>query len=115
MSERRKVRRKYLMFYTRIFDAVTSGLLGNLIDLTTDGAMIISEAPLPIGKTYRLKLELAGEIGDKPYLEFEATSRWSSQDVDPHFYNTGFHMEKIAPEDAAIIEKIVEAYGFRDN
>jgi hypothetical protein len=115
MPERRKTKRKYMMFYTRIFDAATRDLLGNLVDITAEGIMLISETPLPTERVFRLKLELAGEVGDKPYLEFEAKSLWSQQDIDPHFYNTGFQLLNVPPENVAIIEQIVEMYGFRDN
>ncbi len=115
MPERRRVKRKYLLFYTRVFDAGTRGLLGNLVDITPQGAMLLSETTLPTDQTFRLRLELAGEVGDLPHIEFEAKSLWCRQDVDPRFYNIGFQLLNVPPENIAVIEKIVEAYGFRDN
>lgn len=115
MEERRKIKRRYLMFYTRVYDAGNRELLGHLLDITPQGASLISEKPLPTEVAFRLKMELSEDIADKPYLVFEAKSLWCKPDVDPHFYNTGFLLLKIAAEDIAIIQRIVEAYGFRDN
>lgn len=115
MEERRKIKRRYLMFYTRVFDARTRELLGYLLDITAEGASLISEHPLPTAQDFKLKMELSEEIADKPYLTFEAHSLWSRPDVDPHFYDTGFRLTQITSEDIAIIQRIVEAYGFRDN
>ena len=55
------------------------------------------------------------DVAEKPYMIFKARSIWCRKDVDPHFYNTGFELTDISPEDNATIERIVEAYGFRDN
>ena len=115
MPDRRKTKRKYLMVYTRVFDVHSGNLLGHLVDLTPAGAMLISERQLPAGQDIRLRMELSPEVSDQPYLELDARSLWCQQDVNPQFYNTGFNFLSIAPESIAIVERIVEAYGFRDN
>lgn len=113
--DRRGTRRKYMMFYTRVFDAVTGTALGHLVDITPEGAMLISEHPLPADTAYRLRIELSSEEADKPFLEFDSRCLWCRPDVNPRFYNAGFQLLNLPAEDIAIIERIVEAYGFRDN
>jgi hypothetical protein len=115
MAERRKTKRKYLMFYTRVFDVENSKLLGHLVDITPAGVMVISEQTLPAGQPFRLRIELSPEVAAEPFLEFDARSVWCHQDVNPQFYNTGFELSGITPESVAVIERIIEAYGFRDN
>ena len=115
MLERRRVKRKYLLFYTRIFDARTDQLLGHLIDITPRGAMVISERPLPAGAAYRLRLELSPELSAEPFIEFDARSVWCQPDINPRFYNTGFQVAGLTPDQVAIVQHIVDAYGFRDN
>jgi hypothetical protein len=48
-------------------------------------------------------------------MEFTARSLWCRPDIEPHFYNTGFKILNLEPEDAQIVQRIVEIYGFRDN
>ena len=43
MDDRRKIPRKYLMVYSRVFDRETGKVLGYLSDMNLMGAMIISE------------------------------------------------------------------------
>jgi hypothetical protein len=62
-----------------------------------------------------LRLELTSDIADKPFIEFPARSIWRHPDLDPSLHNTGFEILELAPEDSAIIEKVVETFGFRDN
>ena len=47
MHDRRKLDRKYLTIYSRVFDRVSGRLLGYLADLSEKGAMIISDEPIP--------------------------------------------------------------------
>ncbi len=115
MDERRKFKRRYLAFYSRVFDLESHQLMGHVVDLTPQGLMLLSENPQPTDKNYRLSIELPESFAGKPAVHFGATSKWCQADIDPHFYNTGFQLFDIDPDDVAIIQSIVETYGFRDN
>lgn len=115
MLDRRKLKRKYLAFYTRVFEAGTRRLVGHLVDITPGGCMLISETPVRTGQVFQLKLELTADIAEASYLEFTAHSLWCREDVNPRFYNTGFDFVSITPEGVEVIQRIVDAYGFRDN
>jgi hypothetical protein len=114
MEERRKIPRKYLMFYARVFDRRTGELLGYLADLTSQGAMLISETPLESGLSFRLKMDLPDRFFERDHLNFEARSVWCSQDVDPKLYNTGFQMVHVDPQDIEVIDQINERFGLRE-
>ena len=102
------------MFYSRVFDRSTGMMIGYLSDITPGGAMIISEEPNTTNTLYRLVMDLPEDVFDKENLSFEANCVWCKQDVNPHFYMSGFQMKTIAAEDIKIIERIIEDYGFRD-
>jgi len=114
MEERRKLKRRYIMFYSRVFDRKTGRLLGYLSDLTQEGAMVISEEKIEPSQVMRLRMDLPEGVFDKSQLDFEAKAVWTSKDVDPHFFNTGFHLINISEGDIAIIEQIIQDYGFRE-
>lgn len=90
-------------------------MLGHVVDITPQGLMLISETPLPSDTTFRLEIELPEDFAHKRAITFDAKSRWCQADIDPHFYNTGFELFDIVPEDVAIIQNIVATFGFRDN
>jgi hypothetical protein len=115
MLDRRKFQRRFLAFYSRVFDANSHQYLGRLVDLTAQGLMLLSEIPLPTDTAFRLKIELSETFTDKTAVVFGARSLWCQPDIDPEFYNTGFQLTDIDPADVAVIERIVQAYGFRDN
>ena len=112
--DRRKIKRKYLAFFTRVFDRSNGELLGHLANVTAEGAMVICERPLQTGKDYQLCMDLPETFFEKSYLAFEARCIWCKPDLAPQFHNAGFKFRRIAPEDIQIIERIIEAYGFRD-
>jgi hypothetical protein len=115
MEDRRKYKRRYMMYYSRIFDRQTGIVIGYLVDLTPDGAMIISEQPIAPGKIHRLRMDLPEDIASKPSLDFEAKCVWCKTDIDPHFYGSGFQILSLSEEDALFIQRMIEEYGFRDS
>ena len=90
-------------------------MLGHVVDMTPQGLMLISETPLPSDTAFRLEIELPEGFANKRSVTFDARSLWCEVDIDPHFHNTGFQLFDITPDDVAIIEAIVAAFGFRDN
>jgi hypothetical protein len=115
MEERRKIKRRYLLYYGRVYDETAQKLLGYLVDITNSGFMLLSEEPYPIGETRRFKLEITEDIGNHPYINFKAKSMWCEADLDPSRFDIGFEIEEIRPGDKKLIDAIVEKYSFRDN
>jgi hypothetical protein len=115
MKDKRRIKRRFLLYYMRIYDAISRQQIGNLVDITPGGIMVVSDHPLPEGQTTRLRMELTNEVAEKPFMEFTAHSKWCQPDVVPNMYNTGYEILDLSPEDAAIIQNINKEFGFRDN
>jgi len=115
MEERRKTKRRHLLYYGRVYSANVQKLLGYLVDITESGFMLLSEDEYPVDVTWHLKLEVTEDIGKGPYIELTAKSIWCERDIDPSRFDTGFEIEEIKPGDKELIQKIIEKYGFRDN
>jgi hypothetical protein len=115
MDEKRKINRRFLLYYMRIYDADSRQQIGNLVDITEYGVMIVSDNPIPEEKTIRLRIELTAEVSEKPYMEFSAQSKWCKPDINPHLHISGFEILDISSENAKIIHRIIDTFGFRDN
>jgi hypothetical protein len=115
MDDKRKIKRRYLLYYTRVYDASKQEQIGNLVDITPKGAMILGPDPLPEGQSLCLRIELSEDVSNKPHIELPAYVKWCHPDLDPSQYDIGFEFAEISPEDVAIIENIINTYGFRDN
>lgn len=112
-DDRRKLQRKYLTFFGRVFDRKTGQLIGQMADVTPEGAMIISGRPLDIDQDYQLRLDLPDTIFEQAHMDIDARSVWCQPDLEPSLFNTGFQLFNMTPEKVAIVEKIIKEYGIR--
>ena len=112
MDERRRVERKDFSYYMRLIDSDTQKLLGHLVDISSGGFKLDSQTPIPVEKDFRLRMDLTGEVANKPFMVFVARSKWCEVDpLDPFVYNVGFQLINIAPSDLEIINRMIEKYG----
>ncbi len=114
MNERRHLPRKYLIIYSRVFERTLGKLLGYLSDLSLDGAMIITEDPLPVNEELQLRFDLPDpQMFNAHILNLAARVARCNPDISPSFYNIGLEFEDVTPEQAAILEKMMDVYEFR--
>lgn len=114
MENKRKLKRRHLIYYLRVFDQSTGQLIGHLVDITKEGLMLISEQPLIPEKEYKFRMVLPTEILNKAEVSYTATVIWSKKDVNPDFYATGFILRDISNDDIVVIESLIHRYGFND-
>lgn len=108
------MKRRHLIYYLRVLDCTTDELLGFLVDITTRGFMVMSEKPIETDKVFHLKILRASEGDQKQFLLFDARSKWSERSINSEFYDTGFELMNVTPDDFAEIEKIIDELGFKD-
>ena len=113
-QERRELKRRHIMFYSRVFSRRTGEFIGYLGNLTAKGLMIICDHPIETGQEYSLRIDLPEDIYQRAILAFEANCIWCEEDIDPNFYNAGFQLLDISDADCELVERIVADYGFRD-
>lgn len=89
-----------LMYYLRVYAQPSGQLLGHLVDINTEGAMIISDKPLTVNNDFILSMELPDVDGHITPMVMSASIVWSRPDVNPHFVGTGIQL--IEPTQEAI-------------
>jgi hypothetical protein len=110
-NEKRKTERRKFSYYMRVTDAMTGELIGHLVDISAIGFQLDCTRQIPIGKDFRLFLELSGEIANKSSMTFTARSMWSHPDyLDPTTFKVGFQLILIASVDALIFQRMYEKY-----
>jgi hypothetical protein len=113
-DDRRTIKRRHLIFYLRVWRSDAEQLLGHVVDITPEGMMLISEAPIPVGEAYNLEIRAPDTEGAIHPLQFKAICRWSDNDINPAFYDSGFEFLDKTPKDIGTIIKLVDDYGFND-
>jgi hypothetical protein len=116
MQERRKTNRLSISYYLRVLDADTNQMIGHLADISLQGLRMDSQKPIPVKKEYRLRINIAADVGDKDYIDFVASSRWCERDpLQTGLYEVGFEIVKIDRLDVEIIQRIMEKYCIKEN
>ncbi len=110
----RKLKRRHLIYYLRVYDRNTGVLIGHMADITTGGVMLVSESSIKTNKDFDFKMTLPAEIAGNRDITFNASSVWCKKDVNPDFYATGFKINNIESKDAKLIETLIAFFGFRD-
>jgi hypothetical protein len=112
MPERRKLDRRTFSQYMRVMNEFNGELVGHLADISTGGFKLESVKPIDINQDFTLHIDLTNEISSKPYMVFNARSRWCQKDqYDPTLYNVGFQIVEMTPEDLEIFVRMFEKYG----
>lgn len=97
-NEKRRLKRVHLIYYLRIFDSNTGVIVGHLVDITTQGIMLISEEPVPMGKDYSFRMHLPATIIGREKIEFSAHCLWCKKDINPDFLYPGIRLRQSAPK-----------------
>jgi len=113
-AEMRQVERRHLVFYLRVFDEMSTTVLGHVVDISSKGMMLISDNPISVDGSFRLRIRLPSRIANKKELIFNATSRWCKQDVNPDFYITGFQIYEVDDEVTKYILRLIDELSFHD-
>ncbi|HAG97058.1 MAG: PilZ domain-containing protein [Pseudomonadales bacterium] len=113
-DNKRSVPRRHLIYYLRVFDVETNSLLGNLVDISTKGMMIVSDQQVESGKKYKLKMVLPDTVDGRKEVEFDAESRWCQKDTNQDFFDSGFELMDPQAEFLDAVDRLVEDYLFKE-
>ncbi len=114
MTKSRVLARRHLIYYLEVYDIETGKQLGHLVDITTRGIKLVSKETIPLEQTFIMKLMLPTGYFKEKEIHFEAKSLWSSNAVNPDFFDTGFEVTSLSTEERQIIRKLVEQIGFNN-
>ena len=111
-QERRREKRTRLYYFLQVLDPDSLEVVGHLMDVSRLGIAMDTTRPLPVGKEFRFRIDTTPEVADKVYIQFDARVRWCKPDkIQPNFYNIGFEITAIVPQDSEIIQNIADRYG----
>lgn len=111
-DDKRKLKRRHLIYYLKIFDQRKGSLLGHLGDITFRGILLVSEKTIKIDKVFHLKMELPNKKAEN--FKFDAVCRWCKRDINPDLFASGFEFLDLSPETIGKIRTLISSLGFQD-
>jgi hypothetical protein len=113
-QELREVGRRYLVFYLRIYDGMSSKILGHLVDISEKGMMLICDNAIPVHENYRLRMRLPTQMKERNEILFDATSRWCKTDANPDFFLVGFQMHDLEQANRDLILTLIRDFSYHE-
>ncbi|MGB3622686.1 PilZ domain-containing protein [Ketobacter sp. MCCC 1A13808] len=113
-DNQRSVPRRHLIYYLRVFNAESGGLIGNLVDISTKGIMVVSDRKLESGLLFRLRMVLPDTVEGSKEVEFDAETRWCRSDANSDFYDTGLELIDPTNEFLDAVDRLVEDCLFKE-
>jgi hypothetical protein len=109
-KERRKRPRKNTPHVLFVADTEDGKILGRLVDITSDGLMLVTEDAIPTKNYFRLRLTLPRMVEGRSELVIEAESIWCKPDTNPEFYRIGFKFLNLSGQDGSLIETVMHTF-----
>jgi hypothetical protein len=105
-ENRRRSKRKYLLFKIPAYDAQTRRFLGLVQDITEDGVQLFGvKMETECAKT--LIIQASDYVRSAP-LHFNAICRWTRRENPQGYYVSGFEIVEISEEARANLIKLME-------
>ena len=103
-SDYSREKKKYSGKFFSIHNGTDNEFVGYLIDISSEGMMILSKRVFPEGEALRLRINLPQEIKGSDELMVEARSVWCERDTNPEYHRIGFSFTFTFPHHNDVIE-----------
>ena len=110
----RRLARRNLIYHLEVFDEDSGELVGRLVDITTEGVKLVASSPIAPDRHFRLRMQLPAEYFARSHWCFEATSLWTTRDINPDLHITGFRLVKLDEEAQELVSGLIELFSFND-
>ncbi|MDY0350029.1 MAG: PilZ domain-containing protein [Desulfobulbaceae bacterium] len=110
-EEQRRIMRRHLIYYLRVYDGVSSRVVGHVVDISPHGLQLIADQPVPVQAEHRLRMSFPGMEASRDELVFDAVCKWCRQDENPAFYLAGFQIRNLMPDEAVFIQGMISEFG----
>jgi hypothetical protein len=91
-KDRRKHKRFARPESLTVFDCSIMQPLGELVNLSTDGAMLITSDPIKPASAFRCRMELRPHIMERSEVHFELECRWCRKNVTKSRWESGYRL-----------------------
>lgn len=110
MDDRRREERQFLKCFASVTNRYDGQLIGYLYDLTTGGALIVSNQFYNLGEDLHLRIDMPENIERDPLI-FEAKVIWIQQDEDPGYFRIGLKLIGLTPEEMSTLGLLLSQFG----
>jgi len=104
MNDQRKLRRMNLISYIRVVEATTNENIGRIVDISTEGMRLRSEALAKVGSILELSMDFPINDEDTKQIRFDAMIIWSRPIEGTDFFDSGVQLLNVPNDYIEMIE-----------
>ena len=108
-SERRKARR-FSVVELDIFDNKTDEYIGQMINLSVGGLLILGAEPLETGKVYHIKIPFDETVNGQVNFDIETKCVWCTNAIGFPRYSIGLQFMDDSPVHYTFIKKMIDTF-----
>jgi hypothetical protein len=107
MKEKRKTPRKIADDVLEVSDQHTGTKLGQMVNISAEGLMLISNEPFTAGSVYEMDLKLPRLLKGHSKVSFGAEVVWSMPASQPGSHWSGFRIIDLSEDDVLTIDDLI--------
>ena len=107
----RALQRHTLSSDVDVYDSLRDIYLGRLVNIHTQGLMLVGDVPLEEDRLYELDMHLPAENTVKQVLHIGVDCLWTRAADQNGKHWTGFSIIDLTPQAAEEIRKLIESWG----
>lgn len=107
-SENRSRTRKIANEVLEVEDHLTASVIGQVVNISTEGFMLVGHEPLDEGSVYQLDLLLPKTLKERNKVFLGAEVIWTKETERPDSYWSGLQIIDISEEDLDIIQALIK-------
>lgn len=107
----RKLERIELNQTLQMIDMITGEHFGELVNITLEGLMVITDREIPTHSIYQLSLQLPEAINNSQTIELGADCLWCRNAENFHRFWAGFHIIDASDQAITQLQTLIERYG----
>ena len=114
MSERqkRKLERKNLVYFPEVVNVDTAEVIGRIIDLTTEGFLLVCDNPMEEGSVINATVNWVDEFRKETSFSCKISIVWCKDDVNPNYKALGCQIDNISDSNRESIKRLIRKWGF---
>lgn len=106
--EKRHLLRTQAIQPVNVYDALSGNCLGALVNISTEGFMLMTSAPLTISQLYQCQVRISFTAGGQEIIELAAECLWLKDSNTPDNSWVGFQIIDISEHGLHQVQTLVE-------
>jgi hypothetical protein len=110
MKEKRKETRRPVDEYLFVWDNRDNSLVGQVVDMTVSGIMLLTREPIEPNQTLYCQMTLPELTDGFQFINLELHSRWCTRNDVGLTFKVGFEMRNLSPESKAVVRRFIQTW-----